>query len=368
VARQSEDLLIREQFRVIVPDLPRLYITLVVVVGFVVILLLPVASPAILGTWATILTSVALSRGVYWWRIGKQLDSYSVAQMSAMLAQIDRIGGSLLVFFTCASLFVLQTPDLLLRTVTMLAIWAAAVGTSFSLAVLPRCSRNMMSGVSVCMCLVFLWSGGRALYIATSLFMAVSIGLIIQLDHNFRSFKGVVEAKHTIDALRREAVGLAMTDALTRLPNRRAFDERLALLAMQARPFSLAAIDLDGFKPVNDVFGHGIGDKVLVEVADRLRRLGGRVFAARCGGDEFILLIEGANFAEPLMQQVIDALSAPYWIEGVSIRIGASCGLAHWRAPGDECDILKRADTALYLAKSQHEREAGRSVVIKSAA
>jgi diguanylate cyclase (GGDEF)-like protein len=356
----ADDILVTEQFRLVVSDLPRLYVTVIIVVAFVTVLIGPVVSPIILGIWATLTSAAAVARGIYWWKIGRSGRPFSTVEMRAKLAQIDKLGQGLLVFFASVGLFVLQTPDLLLRTVTMLAIWAAAVGTSFYLSVLPRTARNIMCCISGSMCAVFLWSGGRVLYVATPMFLAVSYSLIVQLRRNFDTFKAAVEAHAIIDALRHDALRLAMTDTLTGLPNRRALGERLAILAANAQPFALASIDLDGFKPVNDVFGHGVGDKALVMVAERLHELGDKVFVSRIGGDEFVLLIEDADLAERAMQHAVDALSAPYEINGLSISMGASCGLAYWREPGDEGELMERADAALYQAKAFTRRRGER--------
>lgn len=368
----AEDALVRKQFLAVVPDIPRLYATVIVVVVFVLLLLLPVAPPAIVGAWAAVLVSVAILRGMHWRKVAGRMDSYTVAEKRSQLTRINKTGPFLLAFFVSAGFLVLLTPDLLLRTVTMFAIWAAAVGTAFYLSVLPRCANQMVWGATTCLCMVLVWSGGPVLYVAAALFLAVSYAFGVQLKRNFDQFKAAVDANHTIDQLRREALKMAMTDPLTGLPNRRAFDERLAMLAANEQPFALAAIDLDGFKPVNDAFGHGVGDKVLVLVAQRLLDMSSTVFVARFGGDEFVLLIEGADFVEPILQRAMAAMSKPYEIDRVPIYMGASCGLAFWRKPGDEHDVMKRADAALYLAKARpgrnQELESGRYVIIKSAA
>lgn len=368
----AEDALVRAQFHGLVPDIPRLYATVVIVVAFVFLLLLPVSPVELSGAWAAILIVVAVLRAAHWRRVAQQLESFTVAEMRTHLASINKIGFVLLSVFGSAGFLALLSPDLLLRAVTILAIWAAAIGTACYLSLLPRCSRDMVIGTTACLCGVLAWSGGRTFYISAPLFAVISYAYALQLRRNFHIFRTNVEANRTIAALREEAMRMATTDPLTGLPNRRAFEERLAMLAADARPFAVAAIDLDGFKPVNDAFGHGVGDRALILVAQRLQSLSPSVFAARLGGDEFVLLIEGTDFIESLIQRIIDALSAPYEIEPVPIRIGASGGLAYWRKHGDEDEILKRADAALYLAKAHPDRdqehESGRCIIVKSAA
>ncbi|ACA18834.1 diguanylate cyclase [Methylobacterium sp. 4-46] len=148
-------------------------------------------------------------------------------------------------------------------------------------------------------------------------------------------------------------------DALTGLLNRAGFLARLGAALEQAgsRPFALIAIDLDGFKRVNDRLGHPVGDAVLVEVGMRLRRcLAPDDVAGRLGGDEFMILTRadgGVPAAADRAERVIAALSDPYPVAEPQ-RIGASAGLASsedWREALDAAALLERVDEALYAAK-----------------
>lgn len=158
---------------------------------------------------------------------------------------------------------------------------------------------------------------------------------------------------------RDHALSMAATDALTGLPNRRGLQAALteSLPAGQTAPLAAVyLIDLDGFKPVNDEFGHEVGDRLLVAVSARLRELL-RVadVVARLGGDEFVVLAKGlANeqHAQRLGEELLAAFQAPYDLEGLSVRVGATIGYA--LAPLDGSDpnhLLQRADAAMYEGK-----------------
>ncbi|MEV6923127.1 GGDEF domain-containing protein [Dactylosporangium sp. NPDC051485] len=157
---------------------------------------------------------------------------------------------------------------------------------------------------------------------------------------------------------------LAVTDALTGLRTRRAFEERLRA-ARRGRPLGLILVDIDHFKRVNDTFGHPTGDRVLREVADRLRAAAGPgVTLARYGGEEFALLVSDADAERTA--QVADRLHAA--VGGGPIELGAgvhravsvSAGTAVLPADtADPAELVQLADRALYAAK-----RAGRDRVV----
>ncbi|MEW6641759.1 MAG: GGDEF domain-containing protein [Pseudomonadota bacterium] len=152
----------------------------------------------------------------------------------------------------------------------------------------------------------------------------------------------------------------AHQDFLTGLPNRAAF---CAALDAASGRVAIVAVDLDGFKPVNDRLGHQAGDLLLQQVAERLGHcIGPDSLAARFGGDEFMLLTcidEGAvgtDTAQALARRVVSALSLPFFILDEPVRIGASAGILLSEAPaslpaGGAARLLDQADQALYAAK-----------------
>jgi len=151
----------------------------------------------------------------------------------------------------------------------------------------------------------------------------------------------------------------ALHDALTGLSNRTLFDDRLrsaiAVAQRQNVPLSLLLLDLDGFKAVNDTWGHHAGDLVLVEIAARLSgSLRESDTAGRLGGDEFVLLLP----ATPLLgaieaaRALIDFIVAPITVEGKPLTVGASIGIAVFPSHGRDADVLlAAADSAMYDAK-----------------
>ena len=175
-------------------------------------------------------------------------------------------------------------------------------------------------------------------------------------ERNEQLEKEITERRKAEETVRHQA----LHDSLTGLPNRAHFMDRLQRAVGSGWPFALIYVDIDGFKPVNDRYGHPAGDALLKAIAGRL--LGGvrpGDCAARLGGDEFALVIEGLGKIEAaviLAEKVLASLRQPYSIpvggETVTVNAGGSLGLAMFptHGTGDEA-LLLAADSAMYAAK-----------------
>lgn len=148
-------------------------------------------------------------------------------------------------------------------------------------------------------------------------------------------------------------------DVLTGLPNRSLlydrFKQSVATAHRNHSSLAVCILDLDGFKLINDRYGHAIGDRLLVEVSERLKKIiRGEDTVARLGGDEFVILLGlvHTNELEMAMQRILTALSLAYTIDGIELNISASIGVTIY--PKDDADIdslLRHADQAMYRAK-----------------
>ncbi|SOV31262.1 Cyclic di-GMP phosphodiesterase Gmr [Pseudomonas aeruginosa] len=148
-------------------------------------------------------------------------------------------------------------------------------------------------------------------------------------------------------------------DELTGLPNRfllsKALDQAIVKAKSQSSTVAVGVLDLDGFKQINDRYGHEIGDRLLVAVADRLKhsmRIEDTV--ARLGGDEFVLIsgVRDPKVLESALQRLLAALSAVYVIDGIGINISASIGVTLYPNDNENADtLLRHADQAMYKAK-----------------
>jgi diguanylate cyclase (GGDEF)-like protein/PAS domain S-box-containing protein len=153
---------------------------------------------------------------------------------------------------------------------------------------------------------------------------------------------------------------MAYHDGLTDLPNRAAFLQALAQMieacAGTDEEFAVLSVDLDGLKEVNDVFGHAVGDKVLIEVARRVQTAARGGVVARLSGDEFGLIIDGKQPAAglALAEQLSVALSSEFTIDGKSVRTGCTTGISVFPHNGsDAASLLANAGAALFRAKAK---------------
>jgi diguanylate cyclase (GGDEF)-like protein len=162
----------------------------------------------------------------------------------------------------------------------------------------------------------------------------------------------------------------ARHDQLTGLANRLSFSEQISAATRRAgdkpKPFALFYIDLDRFKPVNDEFGHEVGDELLRAVADRLHRCARPSdTVARLGGDEFAVIVEGIDDkarVDTIAKRFVDAFSSPFAINGHELSVQASIGRAVWPVDAPDIEgVLRIADATMYQVKHDHHgADAGR--------
>jgi diguanylate cyclase (GGDEF)-like protein len=164
----------------------------------------------------------------------------------------------------------------------------------------------------------------------------------------------------------RQIAHLANHDPLTELPNRAAFNRKLADAIEEARAkrqkFGLLFLDVDHFKDVNDIFGHKAGDMLLLEMAKRFRRCAHGSFLARLGGDEFTFIVDEGTQPEAagaLGNRLIESATEDFEFENNALSVGLSIGVAIYPDDGEDAKaLMSNADAALYRAK-----EDGRGVV-----
>ncbi|MBL4891985.1 MAG: EAL domain-containing protein [Rhizobiaceae bacterium] len=170
--------------------------------------------------------------------------------------------------------------------------------------------------------------------------------------------KEIEEAHLETETARQEAYEISLQDPLTGLPNRRAFSEHIKELdndaSNKSKSFSVLLIDLDRFKPINDIYGHEVGDFVICTAAERLEKaVGKRGIVARLGGDEFGVVFDKTDpDSKNLAEEIIASIEAPIVTGNVRAEISASIGIATSPNHGsDTQSLLRAADLAMYNVK-----------------
>ena len=327
------------------------------------------------------LIAVSVLRLVSWFqaRASVELATLDVVKRKVRAASV--LGPALAFAFTLVATIATWPDSVGEFAATLVSVWVAAAVCAICLNIVAREASIIVVAASVPIIIAFL-ARGVELTLGLAALVAVAAALVIRmLAENFRMFVEIVRSRFEIaqqqraaEEARRAAVAIALTDDLTGLPNRRCFQSLLAgrinTGGESGEPFALGLIDLDGFKPINDLHGHPVGDEILKQVAGRLATaMDGRGSAVRMGGDEFAILcdrIGARGEAMALGEELKAILAAPFAVQSLRIRLSCACGFALFPSSSTESrDLIRQADSALYRAKAA---EGGGTVVFDAGA
>ena len=185
-------------------------------------------------------------------------------------------------------------------------------------------------------------------------------GIIQNISEQKAAQLALETANYELEYANRILEHIAHYDALTHLPNRVLLADRMQQAMLQnqrsGESIAVAFIDLDGFKAINDQYGHGTGDKLLITIARRMKAaLRESDTLARIGGDEFVVVLtqlKNVNDCEPMLRRLLDAAAEPIQLEEVVLEVSASIGVTIYPQDGVDAEqLLRHADQAMYLAK-----------------
>ncbi|MCJ7420429.1 putative bifunctional diguanylate cyclase/phosphodiesterase [Sphingomicrobium astaxanthinifaciens] len=310
-------------------------------------------------------------RALYWKQIGGHVPD---SQIRAALQRTFLVALAVTGLFSAWSLFALLTlPEALTRIVLLFAS-TTAVGICAAMVYFPPVAQVPIYLILAPMIAAQLIPrDGISLAVGLSLLVLCFLIARIIRAHD-KSFVRLVRTRYNVQIERSRAIAsentalrektkiaeIANIDPLTRLCNRRGFIAALQATTEARQPYAVSILDLDGFKPINDTFGHPAGDALLVEVGRRLREVvGADGCVGRLGGDEFAILHHGSTCADLLAitQNAVRAIEAPCWTEGRAMNVSACAGVAGAEPGAQGSDTMRQADLALYLAKSNGRGE-----------
>lgn len=306
-----------------------------------------------------------------WWR--SRHNAVSHERAVRQLQSTVYIGVLLGVGFTAWSLSLFPYGNAYTQVHVAFFMAITVIGCIFCLMHL-RTAALLIAGVVLIPFTVFFASTGNAVFVAIAINMAlVAVAMVYILFRHYGNFVELIESQKALVAKQTETQRLsdenrrlADTDSLTELPNRRSFHaefvRRLTRATAEDRKLAVGIIDLDGFKAVNDTYGHAAGDHLLIEAAHRLGNFSDHgVFSARLSGDEFGLLIDAALDDTQLIaltERICQSLQQPYHIRGITANVSGSCGIARHTDGSNAAQLFERADYALYHAKQNRRGHA----------
>ncbi|MFM0688939.1 EAL domain-containing protein [Paraburkholderia strydomiana] len=369
--------LVRSQLQAVGRQIPLLYFILFVNTLAVTVTHVH-SAPAWLSIYAPgALCTLCVVRCIRWWRARHRVLTHEKAVPE--VRKLVWLSSSFGIAFTTWSLLLLPYGTAYEQAQVAFYMATTVVGCVFCLMHL-RVAALLLLSIVILSFSTFLVFTGSPVFIAMAIDMTLvglALAFIIELYH--RTFSGVVYAQRELQAsqektqrLSDENFRLASIDSLTDLPNRRSFFASLRALSEQALAtdggFNVGLIDLDGFKQVNDIYGHASGDLVLQEVGLRLLALAEPgIFFARLGGDEFGVLAQHTQSNETLFelgQRICDSLSQPYRVAGNIAELSGTIGWAAFPDAGKTVtQVFERADAALYVGK---ESRRGTAVIFST--
>ncbi len=308
-----------------------------------------------------VMLPVCVQRTVTWMRM--QVTSMSDEAIRQRLRSTIVLTSILGAVFTAWSLSLCSYGDGYARSHVAYFMSITVIGCIFCLMHLRPAALLLTAIVTVPFTIRFFLAGNLVLGAIALNFCLVAIIMVVILFASYRAFKELVESQQHLEALSRQNFENANLDSLTGLANRRRFFNDLEGMttghALTDGGFTLGLIDLDRFKPINDIYGHAAGDMVLIEVGRRLKEvLGPSVLLARLGGDEFgfvLPLTMDVAAIGAVGRSICEALQAPMVLSTGIAQMAASIGFAAFpdMAPNRQ-QLLERADYALYPAKENN--------------
>lgn len=307
----------------------------------------------------TIFSIICGLRVLYWWRSRNVEPNRETAL--ATLRRTNRLAYAIAMSFTLWSFMLYPYGNAYTQSHVAFYMAITVISCIFCLMHL-RSAAISVTAIVIGSFIAFFITTGQPTFIAISINIAlVSAGMLAILSVNYRNFAQMVNAQSKAEALSAENLRLANIDSLTGLPSRRAFflhlEQALERARSQSMRLAIGIIDLDGFKPVNDVYGHSTGDKLLVAVGARLSLLEAEKETSffRLGGDEFAFVIADAGDDASVVahgEAVCRLLQTVFNLPEAPIFISGCVGMSVYPETATTLeDLFDRADYALYQGK-----------------
>ncbi len=357
----TSEMLMVEQFRLIAQQIPILYSVIIINCLFMAALASTQVSALFAFAFPGAAIPIMLFRIGNWRRLTRRLIAAEDYIGMRKALRVTTIMANVLaaVLAVWSIVILLQVPPDKVAFVPVFTI-LSMITCAYCLSAYPIAAYSVMLSGSTYIAVAMAWTGDKVLVAMALNIGLVSVMVVYMARHQFGQLRRLVRSTDRLRLQRSHARDLAFQDQLTGLSNRRALIEQMR--RRKARndpsPVGLIMIDLNGFKPVNDTFGHPAGDRLLITISERLvSALGKEGLVARIGGDEFCVFlpsVPSTKFALDLADRIKAAIKSPLVLDGHALQLGSAIGTVV-SAPGpiDPLELLQCADIALYEAKSQ---------------
>ncbi len=357
--KRSSDELAREQFHSLAKQIPILYVVVLLNSFFISFAVWGGVDAYTAFTFPIIMTPVMASRFWIWKNRAKQIEGYSIDAIRQGLRSNIIIAFVMAFLIATWAVYIMWSVPKQYYVYIPLFTILSLITCSYCLSNLPPAAYAVMITGSTYIAIAMYCTGEIIMMQMSSNIMLIT-GLVIYIVANqFGQLRKIVDSRSQIVEQRAYANRLAHNDQLTNMPNRRAFIEALQGHKQNFGdgPVAVVMIDLNGFKPINDTYGHAAGDQLLINAGRCLTDVVGRTgVVARLGGDEFAVLFTkpvGQDWIRDRVRQMLYEMNKPIEIDGHEIRLGAAFGVRYVeQIPADPMELIQRADIALYDAKN----------------
>jgi diguanylate cyclase (GGDEF)-like protein len=363
------EMLLREQYRSLARLVPILYLV-VIVATLSLMLAFYGRTSNMLSLWLPVVVLVPVGwRMRYWLKTRKCVDQRDMATIRRDIRVMTIIGPAIALGFMLIGVMMLIQGNIHEHSFAAIMIWFIATASSFCLATVPLAAALIVILTGAPLAMGLYWTGDDLMMIIGVVIVLVGAQVVYMIIEIAAGFKTQVNARATVlerqqaaEEARAAAVEMALTDDLTGLPNRRHFESLIDARQREAHfadePFAVCLLDLDHFKPINDAYGHAVGDFVLIEIGRRLRGLTeGKGIAARMGGDEFAILLPSIATPDQALAfaaEIRAIMREPMVIKtGRSVQLDSSVGFALYpQSTTQHRRLVDLADMALYQSKA----------------
>lgn len=351
--------LLKAQHRAISRQMPMMYFILMANTWAVAITHVFSAPVWLTVVVPAVFSAVCVVRAVHWIRASRSEPSVDVALRE--LVRTNRLAVGISIVFTAWSFALIPYGNAYAQSHVAFYMAITVISCIFCLSHLRSAALAVTAVVNGAF-IAFFAATGQPTFVAIAVnILLVCMGMLVILNINYRNFARMISAQQETQALSDENLRLANLDSLTELPNRRAFfshlHKELEIARTAGTRLAVGIIDLDGFKPVNDLYGHSTGDRLLIAAGERLQAVGsGRnTLFSRIGGDEFAFVISDAPDDGEILaraDEICAALHDRFDLADGTVIISGSVGIAVYPETATTPDqLFDRADYALFHGK-----------------